>query len=200
MNVRRCSLSVFNVLVVLISVGCVVVTNAFHVVTAARIATTPRSSSPFGGGRINKDQQPWTTKRWDSGNQKKRSSLVLLQMGVMEDFLTGQDQGKRIQANKEYLSSLQIRVDNVNALESSIEELDDDELQSKTIEFKKRLTYGEDINGPVLEEAFAVVREAAWYVYYRYMLLSVCLLCCSHFFLLSLAWFWLVLFSPPPLY
>ncbi len=38
----------------------------------------------------------------------------------------------------------------------------DDELQAKTTEFKERLAKGEDINGPLLEEAFAVVREAAW--------------------------------------
>jgi preprotein translocase subunit SecA len=30
------------------------------------------------------------------------------------------------------------------------------------MEFRERLKKGEDINGKILEEAFAVVREAAW--------------------------------------
>ena len=48
-----------------------------------------------------------------------------------------------------------------------IEDLGDDELEQKTIEFKHRVQQkGESINGPLLEEAFAVVREAAWYVNY----------------------------------
>ena len=36
------------------------------------------------------------------------------------------------------------------------------ELAAKTDEFRQRLKNGEDVNGPLLEEAFAVVREAAW--------------------------------------
>ena len=47
-------------------------------------------------------------------------------------------------------------------MEPTIEDLGDDELLAKTEEFRKRLAGGEDINGPILEEAFAVVREAAW--------------------------------------
>jgi preprotein translocase subunit SecA len=57
---------------------------------------------------------------------------------------------------------LQKRVDRINGLESTVEDLGDDELQAKTQEFRKRLAGGEDLNGPLLEEAFAVVREAAW--------------------------------------
>ncbi|KAL3908321.1 MAG: hypothetical protein SGILL_008526, partial [Bacillariaceae sp.] len=56
------------------------------------------------------------------------------------------------------------RVDTINKLEATIEELDDDELQAKTEEFRQRLRKGEDIDGKILEEAFAVVREAAWRV------------------------------------
>jgi len=59
---------------------------------------------------------------------------------------------------------VQKRVERINALEATIEELGDDELQAKTQEFRERLAKGEDINGPILEEAFAVVREAAWRV------------------------------------
>lgn len=83
-------------------------------------------------------------------------------MGVMEDFLSGRDASAREEANKKYLASLQERVDRINSLESSIEELGDDELEAKSTEFRERLAKGEDINGPLLEEAFAVVREAAW--------------------------------------
>jgi preprotein translocase subunit SecA len=83
-------------------------------------------------------------------------------MGFMEDLLMGADATKRDADNQKYLAELQQRVDRINALESSIEDLDDDELEGKTMEFRQRLQNGEDINGPLLEEAFAVVREAAW--------------------------------------
>jgi preprotein translocase subunit SecA len=82
----------------------------------------------------------------------------------MEDFLTGQDSSKRKSDNVEYMASLQKRVEKINALEADIEELGDDELELKTNEFRERLRKGEDLNGSLLEEAFAVVREAAWYV------------------------------------
>jgi len=45
-----------------------------------------------------------------------------------------------------------------------MEELSDEELIGKTEEFRVRLGKGEDINGKILEEAFAVVREASWRV------------------------------------
>lgn len=83
-------------------------------------------------------------------------------MGVMEDFITGTDEKARQKENDEYLAKLQKRVDTINGLEPDIEDLGDEELQAKTTEFKERLAKGEDINGPILEEAFAVVREAAW--------------------------------------
>ena len=83
-------------------------------------------------------------------------------MGMFEDFLSGRDQDKRSAANDKYLQALAKRVDGINALEATIEDLGDDELTAKTAEFQKRLQGGEDLNGPLLEEAFAVVREAAW--------------------------------------
>ena len=85
-------------------------------------------------------------------------------MGIMETFLSGQDSATRDKDNKKYLEELQVRVGRINALESDIEALDDDELASKTQEFRRRLSSGEDLNGKLLDEAFAVVREAAWYV------------------------------------
>jgi hypothetical protein len=89
-------------------------------------------------------------------------STFSLQMGVVEDFLAGTDNEKRKDKNEKYLATLTQRVERINALESKIEDLGDDELLAKTQEFKKRLKDGEDINGKILEEAFAVVREAAW--------------------------------------
>lgn len=81
---------------------------------------------------------------------------------ALEDFFSGRDEEKRKTQNEKYLQELQKRVDRINALEPMVDELGDDELQQKSAEFKKRLSKGEDINGPLLEEAFAVVREAAW--------------------------------------
>ena len=51
-------------------------------------------------------------------------------------------------------------VEEVNAFESSISALTDDQLRGKTAEFKSRLTQGQTLDD-LLPEAFAVVREAA---------------------------------------
>ena len=83
-------------------------------------------------------------------------------MGVMEDFISGTDEKARKASNDKYLAQLQTRVDRINSLEPTIEDLGDDELVEKTQEFRDRLKNGEDMNGSLLEEAFAVVREAAW--------------------------------------
>lgn len=104
-----------------------------------------------------------TTTKWSSS-----SSSSQLRMGVMEDFLSGADASKRESDNQKYLASLQQRVERINALESAyMEDLGDDELEAKTAEFQQRLKAGEDINGKLLEEAFAVVREAAWYALHK---------------------------------
>lgn len=87
-----------------------------------------------------------------------------LRLGFMEEFLSDTDSSNREVENKQYLATLTSRVERINALETDIEDLSDDELVSKTDEFRLRLKNGEDINGKILEEAFAVVREAAWYV------------------------------------
>mmetsp|Transcript_26604 Transcript_26604/g.61109 ORF Transcript_26604/g.61109 Transcript_26604/m.61109 type:complete len:986 (+) Transcript_26604:251-3208(+) len=87
-----------------------------------------------------------------------------LSMAVFDDILDGADASARSKENKQYLKTLSDRVDKINSLEPMIEELEDDELEAKTREFQKRLADGEDINGSLLEEAFAVVREAAWRV------------------------------------
>ena len=92
------------------------------------------------------------------------SSSTELSMGKFEEFLTGRDDKAREKENEKYLAQLQKRVEKINELEADVENLGDDELMAKTEEFKERLKKGEDINGSILEEAFAVVREAAWYV------------------------------------
>ena len=58
------------------------------------------------------------------------------------------------------VKKLQHYVDDINALEPSMEKLSDHELQAKTNEFKERLAKGETLDD-LLVEAFAVVREAS---------------------------------------
>jgi preprotein translocase subunit SecA len=58
------------------------------------------------------------------------------------------------------LKRLEQRVREVNALESEIEQLSDDQLAAKTIEFRERFESGEELD-ELLPEAFACVREAS---------------------------------------
>ena len=103
-----------------------------------------------------------TTETQHHHHHHHRATTTSLRMGMWQDFLSGSKQ--RNKANEAYLQQLADRVDRINALEASVEDLGDDELTAKTADFRKRLAAGEDLNGPLLEEAFAVVREAAWYV------------------------------------
>lgn len=64
-------------------------------------------------------------------------------------------------ANQRALSKLQRVVDSINALEPAIKALSDEQLQGKTIEFRKQLAQGKHLDD-LLPEAFAVAREAAW--------------------------------------
>jgi len=63
--------------------------------------------------------------------------------------------------NERVLKSFQPVVEQVNALESSMQELSDEQLAGKTAEFKERLAGGEALDD-LLPEAFAVAREGAW--------------------------------------
>ncbi len=63
-------------------------------------------------------------------------------------------------ANDRYVRSLGKYVDQVNALEPSIQALSDDELRAQTERFREGLANGEKLNS-LLPEAFATVREAA---------------------------------------
>ena len=94
------------------------------------------------------------------------TGTTVLSMGIVEDFVSDTDAKSRNTRNEKYLNELNKRVDRINGLEEGIEDLDDDELQAKSQSFRERLQNGEDINGPILEETFAVVREAAWCVEY----------------------------------
>jgi preprotein translocase subunit SecA len=58
------------------------------------------------------------------------------------------------------VKALQRGVEAVSALEPEIEKLSDDELRTKTEEFRERLASGETLDD-ILHEAFAVVREAS---------------------------------------
>jgi hypothetical protein len=89
-------------------------------------------------------------------------STTHLSMGLLDDFIAGGDKGKRKADNDKYLATLQERVARINGLEASLEELGDDELAAATPQFRQRLQNGEALDGPILEQAFAVVREAAW--------------------------------------
>lgn len=62
--------------------------------------------------------------------------------------------------NDRVLKSMRERVKKINALEPQMEALTDAQLQAKTAEFKARIEAGKSLNS-VLEEAFAVVREAS---------------------------------------
>ena len=58
------------------------------------------------------------------------------------------------------LKKLKVITEQVNALESSFEDMTDEELRAQTDEFKERLADGESLDD-LLPEAFATVREAA---------------------------------------
>jgi len=61
--------------------------------------------------------------------------------------------------NQRLIKRMSKVVDRINALEDGIRELSDEQLQAKTAEFKERLAQGAT-RDDLLEEAFAVVREA----------------------------------------
>jgi len=62
--------------------------------------------------------------------------------------------------NQRLLRKMQKSVQRINALESAMQPLSDDDLKAKTAEFKARVAEGETAES-ILEEAFAVVREAS---------------------------------------
>ena len=63
-------------------------------------------------------------------------------------------------SNQKELDRVAKIVEKVNSFEDNIKDIPDEDFPKKTIELKKRLSNGEDING-LLPEAFALVREAS---------------------------------------
>ena len=63
-------------------------------------------------------------------------------------------------SDEKVIKKMQPDVDEVNELESEFQRLSDDELRAVTLEFKRRITEGEDLDD-LLPEAFAATREAA---------------------------------------
>lgn len=63
--------------------------------------------------------------------------------------------------NERQIKRMQPIVEHINALESSVKSLSDQELTHKTIDFKAQLADGKTLDD-ILPEAFAVVREAAY--------------------------------------
>ena len=63
-------------------------------------------------------------------------------------------------SDEKVIKKMQPDVDEVNELEPEFQRLSDDELRAVTIEFKRRITEGEDLDD-LLPEAFAATREAA---------------------------------------
>jgi preprotein translocase subunit SecA len=62
--------------------------------------------------------------------------------------------------NERDIKAIKPIVARVNAFESSLKQLTDDELKNKTVEFRERLAKGETLDD-ILPEAFACVREAS---------------------------------------
>ncbi|HEY0437446.1 MAG TPA: preprotein translocase subunit SecA, partial [Phenylobacterium sp.] len=63
-------------------------------------------------------------------------------------------------SNDRKVKAMAARVAKINALEPAMKALSDEQLRAKTAEFRARLAKGETLDG-LLEDAFAVVREAA---------------------------------------
>ncbi|HZG46527.1 MAG TPA: preprotein translocase subunit SecA [Allosphingosinicella sp.] len=63
-------------------------------------------------------------------------------------------------SNDRYVRSLGKTVNQINALETSISAMTDEELRAQTVKFRARLDNGEELDA-ILPEAFATVREAS---------------------------------------
>lgn len=115
-----------------------------------------KSRAPTTATRISR------TKKCQTSFGSRRSCL---RMGLLEDWVARTDESSLKKSNEIYLKELQVRVERINALEPSIENLSDEELAAKTVEFRQKLASGDGTSlDDILEEAFACVREAAWRV------------------------------------
>jgi preprotein translocase subunit SecA len=107
-----------------------------------------------------------TTTASSSTTASSPSALAMSATGIWDEWSDEFDQKNLLKDNEKYLSDvLQKRVEAMNEWETEIEELNDDELSAKTAEFRQRLKTSKDCTlDSLLEEAFAVVREASWRV------------------------------------
>jgi preprotein translocase subunit SecA len=89
-------------------------------------------------------------------HQSSASSALTIRTRVFKGLtdLFSQDPGEKTR------QKYQERVDAINALESSVVNLSDEELREKTAEFQRRVRAGETLD-ELLVETFAVVREAS---------------------------------------
>ncbi|SHH33760.1 preprotein translocase subunit SecA [Tepidibacter thalassicus] len=71
--------------------------------------------------------------------------------------------GGLINPHDRKIKSLQKKVDKILSFEDEMKNLSDEQLKNKTLEFKERLKNGQTLDD-MLEEAFAVVREASYRV------------------------------------
>src|SRR5690606_40290874 len=62
--------------------------------------------------------------------------------------------------NDRILKQYRRQVSQINALEPKLEQLSDEQIKGKTVEFRQRLEQGQPLE-KLLPEAFAVVREAS---------------------------------------
>lgn len=76
-------------------------------------------------------------------------------MGVFESIFGS--------ANKKELKKIEPIIKKIESYDKSMQQLSDDELKHKTVEFKERLKNGETLDD-ILPEAFALVREASYRV------------------------------------
>lgn len=61
-------------------------------------------------------------------------------------------------ANNRALKKYRAKVEKINALESDIQKLTDEELKNKTLEFKERLSNGESLDDILVEALLLLVK------------------------------------------
>ena len=95
------------------------------------------------------------------------NSKIILHMGLLDglkNMVGVPDPTKSLlQENDKQLKTYMQQVEKINDLEAEIEKLSNDQLRTKTDEFRQRLRQGNTLDS-ILVEAFAIVREASWRV------------------------------------
>jgi len=100
-----------------------------------------------------------------SGMLASRRSRAMIQMGLFDSVKKSAD-GSSVQeniSNAKLIDKYNARVEKINSLEAEIEALSDDALKERAAALRARVAGGAALDA-VTEEAFALVREAAWRV------------------------------------